>query len=68
MTGQDVLDITDENHHTLFVSGNPGDVVNLGIGGSTWSNGVDTNGFQTYRQTFEGINLILKVEHTIVVT
>ena len=39
LTAQDVLDITDENDHTLSVLGNPGDVVNLGIGGSPWIKG-----------------------------
>ena len=68
LTAQDVLDITDPNDHTLTVLGNPGDVVNLGIGASTWNKGADANGFQTYSQTFEGINLLLHVEHTIVVT
>ena len=34
LTAQDVLDITDPNDHTLTVLGNPGDVVNLGIGAS----------------------------------
>lgn len=36
LTAQDVLDITDANHQ-LFVSGNPGDVVNLGTGKSVWN-------------------------------
>jgi hypothetical protein len=50
--------------------GNPGDVVNLGIGASAWNdNGkvLDPNGFHTYTQTFDGINLILKIEHNVVV-
>ena len=71
LTAQDVLDMTDPNNHTLTVLGNPGDVVNLGIGASQWNdNGkaLDANGFHTYTQTFDGINLMLKVEHTIVVT
>ena len=68
LTAQDVLDITDPIDHTLTVLGNPGDVVNLGIGASTWNKGADANGFQTYSQTFNGINLLLQVEHTIVVT
>ena len=34
LTAQDVLDMTDPNDHTLTVLGNPGDVVNLGIGAS----------------------------------
>src|SRR6185503_2455797 len=38
LTAQDVLDITDPNNHTLTVLGNPGDVVNLGIGASQWNN------------------------------
>ena len=51
-------------------NGNSGDVVNLGVGASSWSdNGkaLDANGFYTYTQTFQGINLILKVEHNVVV-
>ena len=68
LTATDVLDITDPIDHTLHVLGNPGDVVNLGIGASAWNKGADANGFQTYGQTFEGINLLLHVEHTIVVT
>ena len=28
---------------------------------------LDANGFHTYTQTFEGISLILKVEHDVVV-
>jgi Ca2+-binding RTX toxin-like protein len=70
LTAQDVLDMTDENHQ-LFVLGNLGDVVNLGIGASQWNNNggaLDANGFHTYSQTFNGIDLMLKVEHTIVVT
>jgi hypothetical protein len=62
--------MTDENHQ-LFVLGNLGDVVNLGIGASQWNNNggaLDANGFHTYSQTFNGIDLMLKVEHTIVVT
>ena len=46
--------------------GNHGDVVDLGIGASAWNdNGtaLDANGFHTFTQTFDGINLILKVEH-----
>jgi hypothetical protein len=71
LNAQDVLDMTDPNNHTLTVLGNPGDVVNLGIGASQWNNNggaLDANGFHTYSQTFDGINLVLKVEHTIVVT
>ena len=70
LTAKDVLDMTDPNDHSLFVLGNPGDVVNLGNGGSsTWNKGaLDANGFHTYSQTFSGIDLVLKVEHTIVVT
>jgi Ca2+-binding RTX toxin-like protein len=70
LTAQDVLDITDPNDHTLTVLGNPGDVVNLGLGASTWNdNGgaLDANGFHTYTQTFAGIDVILKVEHGVVV-
>ena len=70
LTAQDVLDMTDPNNHTLNVLGNPGDVVNLGIGASAWNdNGgaLDANGFHTFTQTFDGINLILKVEHDVVV-
>ena len=70
LTAQDVLDMTDPNNHTLTVLGNPGDVVNLGIGASTWNNNggaLDANGFHTFTQTFDGINLILKVEHDVVV-
>ena len=70
LTAQDVLDMTDPNDHTLNVLGNPGDVLNLGIGASAWNNNgkaIDANGFQTYSQTFEGINLTLKVEHDVVV-
>ena len=29
---------------------------------------LDANGFRTYSQTFNGIDLISRVEHTIVVT
>ena len=66
LTAQDVLDMTDPNNHTLTVLGNPGDVVNLGIGASAWNKAaLDANGFQTYSQTFNGINLMLKVEHTL---
>ena len=65
---QDVLDMTDPNNHTLTVLGNPGDVVNLGIGASAWNKAApDANGFQTYSQTFNGVELMLKVEHTVVV-
>src|SRR6185312_14057223 len=67
---QDVLDMTDPNNQ-LTVLGNPGDVVNLGIGASAWNdNGkaLDANGFHTYSQTFDGVDLMLKVEHTVVVT
>ena len=70
LTAKDVLDMTDPNDHTLTVLGNPGDVVNLGIGASAWNdNGraLDANGFHTFTQTFDGINLILKVEHDVVV-
>ena len=70
LTAQDVLDMTDPTDHTLHVLGNPGDVVNLDIGASAWNdNGkaLDANGFLTYTQTFEGLNLILKVEHDVVV-
>ena len=28
---------------------------------------IDANGFQTFTQTFDGINLILKVEHDVIV-
>ena len=65
---QDVLDMTDPNNHTLTVLGDPGDVVNLGIGASAWNKAApDANGFQTYSQTFNGVELMLKVEHTVVV-
>jgi hypothetical protein len=68
LNAQDVLDMTDPNNHTLIVLGNPGDVVNLGIGASQWNKATpDANGFQTFTQAFEGINLILKVEHDVVV-
>ena len=69
LTAQDVLDMTDPNNHTLTVLGNPGDVVNLGIGASAWNimAALDANGFQTYSQTFDGVDLILKVEHDVVV-
>ena len=70
LTAKDVLDMTDPIDHTLHVLGNPGDVVNLGIGVSAWNdNGkaLDANGFHTFTQTFDGINLILKVEHDVVV-
>jgi Ca2+-binding RTX toxin-like protein len=69
LTAQDVLDMTDSNH-TLSILGNQGDVVNLGIGASAWNDtgkALDASGFYTYTQTFEGINLILKIEHNIVV-
>ena len=69
LTAQDVLDMTDPNNHTLTVLGNAGDVVNLGIGASAWNKAApDANGFQTYSQTFSGVELMLKVEHTVVVT
>ena len=69
LNAQDVLDMTDPNNHTLTVLGNPGDVVNLGIGASQWNKvAPDANGFQTYSQTFNGVELMLKVEHTVVVT
>jgi hypothetical protein len=49
--------------------GNPGDVVNIGIGASAWNKSApDASGFQTYSQNLNGINLLLHVEHTIVVT
>ena len=70
LTAQDVLDITDPIDHTLNILGNHGDVVNLDTGASAWNdNGkaLDANGFHTFTQTFEGINLILKVEHDVVV-
>ena len=70
LTAQDVLDITDPNDHTLTILGNTGDVLNLGIGVSAWNdNGkaLDANGFHTFTQAFDGINLILKVEHDVVV-
>ena len=70
LNAQDVLDMTDPNNHTLTVLGNPGDVVDLGIGASAWNdNGkvLDANGFHTYSQTFNGVDLMLKVEHTVVV-
>ena len=69
LTAQDVLDMTDPTDHTLHILGNHGDVVNLGIGASAWNdNGkaLDANGFHTFTQTFDGINLILKVEHDVV--
>ena len=69
LTAQDVLEMTDEKHQ-LTILGNPGDVVNLADGISAWNNGgstLDANGFQTYTQTFAGIDLILKVEHDVVV-
>jgi Ca2+-binding RTX toxin-like protein len=69
LSAQDVLTMTDENHQ-LSVLGNSGDVVNLGIEASAWNNNggaLDANGFQTYTQTFAGIDLILKVEHTVAV-
>jgi plastocyanin len=69
LTAQDVLDITDPIDHTLTVLGNPGDVVNIGIGASAWNKSApDASGFQTYSQNLNGINLLLHVEHTIVVT
>jgi Ca2+-binding RTX toxin-like protein len=68
LTAQDVLDITDPNDHALSVLGNPGDVVHLGNGGWTNAGALDANGFQTYSQTLNGINLLLHIEHTIVVT
>jgi len=69
LTAQDVLDMTDPNDHTLTVLGNPGDVVNIGIGASAWNKSApDASGFQTYSQNLNGINLLLHVEHTIVVT
>ena len=37
LTAQDVLDMTDPKDHTLTILGNPGDVVNLGIGASAWN-------------------------------
>ena len=70
LTAEDVLEMTDEKHQ-LFVLGNPGDVVNLGTQKSTWNdngNVLDASGFHTYTRTFDGIDLILKVEHTVVVT
>ena len=68
LNAQDVLDMTDPNNHSLTVLGNAGDVVNLGIGASQWNKAApDANGFQTYSQTFSGVDLILKVEHTVVV-
>ena len=70
LTAKDVLDMTDPIDHSLHVLGNPGDVVNLGIAVSAWNdNGkaLDANGFHTFTQTFDGINLILKVEHDVVV-
>ena len=63
LTAQDVLDMTDPNNHTLNVLGNPGDVVNLGNGASTWNNNggaLDANGFQTFTQTFERYRSDLK--------
>jgi hypothetical protein len=70
LTAQDVLDITDPNDHTLTILGNRGDVVDLGVGLSAWNdNGraLDPSGFYTYTQTFGGLNLILKIEHDVVV-
>jgi hypothetical protein len=45
-------------------------VVDLGVGLSAWNdNGraLDPSGFYTYTQTFGGLNLILKIEHDVVV-
>ena len=70
LTAQDVLDMTDPTDHTLHILGNHGDVVDLDIGATAWNdNGkaLDANGFHTFTQTFDGINLILKVEHDVVV-
>jgi len=44
---------------------------NQGVAASTWNdNGraLDASGFYTYSQTFNGIDLMLKVEQAIVVT
>ena len=69
LSAEDVLNMTDQNHQ-LHILGNVGDVVDLDIGVSQWKdNGkaLDANGFHTYTQTFDGIDLILKVEHKIFV-
>ena len=76
LTAQDVLNIISgennviKDNHTLFIVGNPGDVVDLGPEKSQWNdNGkvLDANGFFTYTRTFDGIDLILKVENPIAV-
>ena len=70
LTAQDVLDMTDPTDHTLYILGNHGDVVDLDITATAWNdNGraLDANGFHTFTQTFDGINLILKVGHDVVV-
>ena len=66
LAAQDVPDITDPNNHTLHTFGQSRRVVDLGIGASAWNdNGtaLDANGFHTFTQTFDGINLIVKIEH-----
>ena len=69
LTAQDVLEMTGEKHQ-LTILGNHGDVVNLGTEVSAWNNGggaIDADGFQTFTQTFAGVDLILKVGHDVVV-
>ena len=76
LTAQDVLTIISgdnnviKDNHTLSIVGNPGDVLDLGTEASQWNdNGraLDANGFYTFTQTFNGIELILKVEHDVTV-
>ena len=70
LTAQDVLDMTGENYHQLYILGNPGDVVDLGIEVSQWNDNGRLSmptGSILSRQAFDGIDLILKVEHDVVV-
>ena len=59
LSAQDVLDFTDANN-TLYVSGNDGDVVQIGSG---WSNGTTTSdGYSVYTQNIGGTTVTLMVE------
>ena len=74
LTAQDVLTmISGENNvikdnHTLSIVGNAGDVLDLDIGWNSnqWADkGQGSDGFRTFGQIFNSVELILKVENSI---
>ena len=69
LTAQDVLEMTDQKSYAHYF-GQSRRCGESRHGVSAWNNNgraLDANGFQTFTQTFDGINLILKVEHDVVV-